>query len=118
MTDVYRGDLKICTAGEATNFFARARGLMLRGRLGREEGLLIEFSSLLKSRSIHSCFMRFTIDLIFIDSDMKIVDLATLRPWRMYNPKGQCAWVLEVNEGTIKRKDIKVGDQLEFRFSS
>ncbi len=117
MVDVYRGDLRICTAKEASNFFERALGLMFKGRLEEGEGLLIEFSRLLRSRSIHSFFMRFTIDLIFIDSDMKVVDLATLGPWRVYGPKGQCARVLEVNEGTTKRKGIEIGDLMEFRFS-
>lgn len=107
----------ICVAKEAKTFFSRAIGLMFKGNLEEDTGLLIKFSSLLTSRSMHSFFMRFPIDLIFIDSDMKVVDLATLKPWRIYNPKEQCTWVLEVNEGTIKRKGIEIGDQLEFRES-
>ncbi len=117
MVDVYRGDLRICRAGEASNFFGRARGLMFKGGLKRGEGLLIEFSSLLKSRSVHTFFMRFTIDLIFVDADMSVVDLKTLAPWKIYSTKSDCRWVLEVNEGTIKRKGIEIGDLAEFRFS-
>ena len=114
MVEVYRDDLKICTAIEAKSFLARARGLMFKGPLKGGEGLLIEFSSHLKSRSIHSFFMRFTIDLIFIASDMGVVDFATLKPWRTYNPKKDCMWVLEVNEGTIEKNKIKIGDVLTF----
>lgn len=114
MVDVYRGDLRICRAREASNFFERARGVMFKRRLEKGEGLLIEFSSLLKSRSIHSFFMRFTIDLIFIDSDMSVVDLKTLAPWKIYNTKRDCRWVLEVNEGTIEENNIKLGDMLTF----
>ncbi len=115
MVDVYRGDLRICRAKETSNFFGRALGLMFRRRLEEGEGLLIEFSSLLKSCLIHSFFMRFTIDLIFIDSDMSVVDLKTLAPWRMYRPKGDCKRVLEVSEGTIEENDIKLGDKLTFK---
>ncbi len=115
MVDVYRGDLRICRAKETSNFFGRALGLMFRRRLEEGEGLLIEFSSLLKSCLIHSFFMRFTIDLIFIDSDMSVVDLTALAPWKVYSPKGDCRGVLEVNEGTIEENDIKVGDKLTFK---
>jgi uncharacterized membrane protein (UPF0127 family) len=115
MVEVYRDDLKICTAIEAKSFLARARGLMFKGPLKEGEGLLIEFSSHLKSRSIHSFFMRFTIDLIFIDSDMTVADLETLKPWRIYNTKTDCKWVLEVSKGTIEKNKIKIGDKLSFK---
>ncbi|MEE9474469.1 MAG: DUF192 domain-containing protein [Candidatus Hydrothermarchaeaceae archaeon] len=114
MVDVYRGDLRICRAREASNFFGRARGLMFKRRLEKGEGLLIEFSSLLKSCSIHSFFMRFAIDLIFIDSGMSVVDMKTLVPWKIYSTKGDCRWVLEVSEGTIEENNIKPGDVLTF----
>jgi hypothetical protein len=115
MVDVYRGDLRICRAKETSNFFGRALGLMFRRRLEEGEGLLIEFSSLLKSCLIHSFFMRFTIDLIFIDSDMSVVDLTALAPWKVYSPKSDCRGVLEVGEGTIEENDIKLGDKLTFK---
>lgn len=115
MVDVYRGDLRICRAKETSNFFGRALGLMFRRRLEEGEGLLIEFSSLLKSCLIHSFFMRFTIDLIFVDSDMSVVDLMTLAPWKIYSPKRDCRWVLEVSEGTIEENTIELGDMLTFK---
>lgn len=114
MVEVYRDDSKICTAKEAKSFFKRARGLMFKKELKEGEGLLIAFSSHTKSRSIHSFFMRFTIDLIFIASDMSVVDLKTLKPWRTYNPKKDCKWVLEVNTKTIENNKIKIGDVLTF----
>ena len=114
MVTIYRDDMKICQAMEAKNIFSRARGLMFKSPLKEDTGLLIEFSKQLKSRSIHSAFMRFTIDLIFIDSEMKVTNLATLKPWRVYNPKTECRWVLEAPEGTIREKDLKMGDVLTF----
>jgi uncharacterized membrane protein (UPF0127 family) len=114
MAEVYRDDSKICTAREARNFLRRTLGLMFKGPLVEGEGLLIEFSPHLRLRSIHSFFMRFTIDLVFIDSQMKVVDLKTLAPWRMYNPKTDCRWVLETNKGTIEENNLKIGDVLTF----
>ncbi len=114
MTEVYRDGEKICSAKEAKSFLNRARGLMFWGTLTKGEGLLIEFSSVLKSRSIHSFFMRFTIDLIFIDAEMTVVDLKTISPWKMYTPNRDCKWVLEVNAGTIEQNEIKIDDILTF----
>lgn len=105
---------KICNAEKAESFFSRALGLMFRKRIGREEGLLIRFPPR-TSCSIHSFFMRFPIDLIFIDDRMRVVDLTTLERWRVYKPVKRCRWVLEVNRGIIKEKNVEIGDVLEFR---
>jgi len=88
-------------------------GLAFRKKLEQNKGLLIKF--FLGSNSVHSFFLRFPIDLIFISKDLRVVDLKTLKPWRAYSPKKQCEWVLEVNEGKIKEKSIGIGDVLEFR---
>ena len=82
---------------------------MFRKRLDREEGLLIELSL---GKSIHSFFMRFPIDLIFLDENFTVVELTTLKPWRFYTPKEKVKWVLEVNEGVIKEKNIEIGDKM------
>ncbi|MFH1774847.1 MAG: DUF192 domain-containing protein [Methanobacteriota archaeon] len=103
---------EVCEAGEAS-FLGRAVGLMFREKLGRGRGLLIKF--FLGFNSVHSLFMRFPIDLIFISKDLRVVDLKTLKPWRAYSPKKRCEWVLEVNEGKINEKNIEIGDVLEFR---
>ena len=105
--------IKICDAEEAGKFFSRAAGLMFRKKLEQNKGLLIKFFP--HSSAVHSFFMRFPIDLIFVDKDMHVVDLKTLKPWRAYFPKKQCKYVLEVNEGVIKEKGIEIGDALEFR---
>ena len=103
---------KVCEAEEAS-FLGRAVGLMFRKKLGSSDGLLIKFFP--GSNSVHSFFMRFPIDLIFIGKDLRAVDLKTLKPWRAYSPKKQCRWVLEVNEGVIKERGIEIGDVLKFR---
>jgi hypothetical protein len=104
---------RICRARVAGNFFSRALGLMFKKELAEDEGLLIEFSPSFSSRSIHSFFMRFPIDLVFISRDKRAVDLKTLEPWRVYSPSEECQWVLEVNKGAAKA--VEIGDVIEFQ---
>lgn len=95
----------------AGSFFSRAIGLMFRRSLGEMEGLLIEFADWMEKPSLHSLFMFFPIELIFIDESLKVVEVARLKPWRIYRPHKRARYVLEVLEG----KDIGVGDRLEFK---
>lgn len=103
----------LCKAKVADTFFSRALGLMLRRSMPEDEGLLIKYSSLFKSYSITGWFMRFTLDLVFIDRDKKVVDQHVLKPWTNYTPKKECVWVLELNEGVATDK-VHLGDTLEF----
>lgn len=114
MIEISRGKKRLCTAGVANNFFSRFRGLMLRSGLAEDEGLLIEYSRHLGSKSVHGFFMRFALDLVFIDRDKRVVEIAPLRPWRIHNPKADCRWVLELNFGFSEKRGLKVGDVLSF----
>lgn len=109
---------EICSAELANTFIKRALGLMLRKSLGENEGMLIEFSKSISSRSIHSFFMRFPIELIFINESNKIAEIAQLKPWSYYSPneKANLKYVLEVNPNFSSKHDIKAGDALEIEF--
>lgn len=110
---------EICSAELANTFIKRALGLMFRKSLGENEGMLIEFSKSISSRDIHSFFMRFPIELIFIDESNKIAEIAQLKPWSYCSPKEKAAlkYVLEVNSGFSSKNNIKTGDTLEIEFS-
>jgi len=114
MIEITRGGKRLCTAGVANTFFSRFRGLMLSSGLAEDEGLLIEYSRHLGSKSVHGFFMRFPLDLVFIDSEKRVVEIARLRQWGYYNPKADCRWVLELNTGFSERQGLKVGDVLSF----
>ncbi|MCH8921380.1 MAG: DUF192 domain-containing protein [Chloroflexi bacterium] len=81
---------------------------MGRRTLGEEEGLLIEPCS-----SIHTMFMRFSIDVIFLDKEHRVVKVATVPPFRAALGRGSHA-VLEVPAGTAERNGLEVGDALSF----
>ncbi len=89
----------------ADTFFKRFKGLM--GKKEFENGLL--FTNLTDS-SIHTMFMRFAIDIYFIDENKTIYDKVTLRPWRFYKPKKQAKYILETRKNRLK---LKIGDKLD-----
>jgi uncharacterized membrane protein (UPF0127 family) len=91
----------------AETMFTRLRGLLGRKGLAEGEGLLLRPAS-----SIHTAFMRFTIDAVFIDRENRIVKVAAeLRPWRMAACRGSRA-VLELPAGEAARRGMRPGVSL------
>jgi len=82
------------------------RPAMGRRTLAEDEGLLIEPCS-----SIHTMFMRFTIDVVFLDKERRVVKVATVPPFRAALGGGGHA-VLELPAGTAERNGVEVGDAL------
>jgi uncharacterized membrane protein (UPF0127 family) len=63
----------------ASKFFQRAKGLIGRSSLPRGEGLLIE-----RCNAIHTFFMKFPIDAVFLDRHGRVVRIVrAIRPWRL-----------------------------------
>jgi uncharacterized membrane protein (UPF0127 family) len=91
---------------------ATTAGTRMKGLLGRESlpvgrGLLIR-----PTASIHMFFMRFPIDAVFLDGELRIVGIAeSLRPWRVAWRRGARA-VLELPAGEAGRRGLRPGDQL------
>jgi uncharacterized membrane protein (UPF0127 family) len=67
-----------------------------------------------KISSIHTCFMRMNIDLVFLNKNKEIFEITSLKPWKFYTPKQEAAYILELKEGNVKKYEIKIGDQLDF----
>lgn len=89
----------------ADTFFRRFKGLM--GKRDFENAML--FTNL-KDSSIHTMFMRFEIDVYFIDKKGIIYDKISLKPWRFYKPKKQAEYILETKKDKLK---LKIGDCLD-----
>jgi uncharacterized membrane protein (UPF0127 family) len=91
----------------ADRFFSRLRGLLGRGELPAGDGLLLSPGS-----SVHTFFMRFAIDVVFLDRDLRVVGVApNLRPWRLAGRRG-VRHVLELSAGEAERRGIGAGEQL------
>ena len=90
----------------ANNFFKHFKGLMLKKDF---EFALLFYD--LRSSSIHTHFMRFDIDVYFLDKNRIIFEKVTLKPWKFYKPKKQATYILETKKNCLK---LKIGDKLEF----
>jgi uncharacterized membrane protein (UPF0127 family) len=86
----------------------RMRGLLGRRNLDSSEGILLR-----PAGSIHTFFMRFAIDAVFLDRDGRVVRVAEhLGPWHAAGARGARA-VLELRAGESARRGIGTGDLLE-----
>lgn len=98
----------------ADTFFSRLRGTMFKKEL--ERGLILKLPST-RSRSgsaIHMFFVRFPLDIIFADSDKKVVDVISIDPWKTYTPKKPARYIIEMEKGTIESSGTEIGDELDF----
>ena len=97
----------------ADTFFSRLRGTMFKKELKR--GLILKLPSA-RSRSgsaIHMFFVKFPLDIIFADSDKKVVDVVSIDPWKTYTPKKPAKYVIEMKKGTIETSNTEIGDELD-----
>jgi uncharacterized protein len=68
-----------------------------------------------RTSSVHTHFMRFPIDVVFLDSEGRIVSVvAALRPWRLAAAKSARS-VLELAGGEGERLGLREGDVLRER---
>jgi uncharacterized membrane protein (UPF0127 family) len=98
----------------ANNIILRAKGLMFEKESNFNYSLIFEFPKESKiGCSLHMLFVFFPIDVIFLNSEKKVVDLATLKPWSLgYTPKRASKYVIETQVGTNKK--IKINDTLSW----
>ena len=91
----------------ARTSWARFVGLMGRPRLERGKGLWIE-----PCNSIHMFFMRFAIDVLFLDKQRRVKKvMLNLKPWRISPIVFGARTVVELPSGTLADRSL-VGSQL------
>jgi len=91
----------------ANNPWARMRGLLGRHGLTPGEGLILT-----PCNQVHGFFMKFPIDLVFLDCDYCVIYVERLDPWRVSTLVQGARSVLEVPCGTAVGR-INPGDRLE-----
>ena len=103
------GEVIVPRCRVATRFVHRLAGLLGRKSLARTEGLLLH-----PCNAVHTFFMRFSIDCIFLDkSDRIIKTVEAIRPWRMACC-GRASKVLETAEGVVAQTNLVPGNNLEY----
>jgi uncharacterized membrane protein (UPF0127 family) len=94
-----------CTV--AASPLARMKGLLGRKALPAGEGLLLR-----PAQAIHTAFMRFAIDAVFLDRDLRVVGVESgLKPWRATGRRKARA-VLELAAGETARVGVAPGMEL------
>jgi uncharacterized protein len=91
---------------------ARMRGLLGRRGLDEGEGLLLQ-----PAGSVHTFFMRFPIDVVFLDGERRVLRVVSdVRPWRTAAAKKARA-VLELAAGEAARVGMTPGSVLRLEVS-
>lgn len=97
------------------SFLTQLRGFTLRPSLAREEGLVLVGTrdSRLDS-SIHMLFVSFDLAVIWINSNMQVVDKVLAKSWRpAYFSKQPAKYVLEVHPD--RWEEFQIGDMVQFK---
>ena len=93
---------------KAEDYDSRSRGLLGRTSMDPDEGLWI-----VPCPMIHTFFMKFPIDVLFLDRGLKVRRvMENLAPWRLSPWVFSAHSVLELAGGSLKGS-VAVGDQLE-----
>ena len=102
------GQLLVMDLEFAKGTLKRMKGLLGRRNLPQGQGLWFD-----RTNSIHTFFMKFTIDVVFLDGDGTVRGLVKeLRPWRLVLPVLSAVNCLELPAGTLQRTDTRKGDHL------
>lgn len=98
-------------AQRADGFLTRLKGLLGRDHLPEGDGLILH-----PCNSVHMFFMRFSIDVAFLDRDGEVVGLSYLLPPGAVSPLYRRArQAVELPAGTLGRTGTKLGDVLMLR---
>ena len=90
--------------------WTRLRGLLGTAPLQSGEGLLLRPCS-----AVHTCFMGYAIDVLFLDDGGRVVGAhAELVPWRFTPIHGAALATLELSAGALARSGTVLGDEVAF----
>lgn len=89
----------------AATYGPRRRGLL--GRDGIEGAILLTLCN-----SVHTFRMRFTIDVAYLDRELRVVDVHTMKPGRLGRPRLRARHVLEAEAGAMAGWGVRPGVQL------
>ena len=99
----------------ADTHWKKTKGLMFANKSEFDYALVFDLGrDARKSASVHMLFVFFPIDVVYVDKEKKVVDIAKgLQPFTPnYTPKERSRFFIEMPEG--KSSEIEIGDFLEW----
>ena len=107
-----KGTLISSKAIIASGFWLRLKGLMFDKAIDERAAVIFYHAP-----AIHTSFMRFAIDIVFLDKNNKIIKICeAVKPWKIvFCP--QSALVLELPAHRAKERSLQTGDILQIKAS-
>jgi len=98
----------------AISFAEQAKGLMFEQKRNFDYCLIFRLPFETRTgASVHMMFVFFPIDIIYLDAQKRINEIARLKPWRLnFTPRKPAKWLIELPAG--KAKGLKAGWKLEW----
>lgn len=104
----HKAEMIVDQLEKVTSIYKRGKGLLGRERLDDSQALWIS-----PCNNIHTFFMKFSIDCIFLDKKMVIQKTkSNIKPYRVAGPFWKSYSVIEFQAGTIEKYKLSIGDQL------
>ena len=101
------GDVLLDQLEIADTFWKRLKGLQFRSALPPSSGLLLSPCS-----SLHTCFMRFPIDVLMLDVNRVVIGTRSgIQPWRTVLCESGTKQVIEINPHAL---NVPAGTQLNW----
>ena len=102
--------LHVCYSAQfSKTLIKKGFGLTILNNFENFDGFLME-----NCKIIHSFFMRFSFDAIFLDADFRVIAMySDFKPFRISKFHKKAKYVLELPKGTIKKNGINLLDKFE-----
>lgn len=97
----------------AATLFSRFRGLLGRSHFNVDDAIVLKPCS-----QVHTFGMRFEIDAIFCDSDLRVLHVESLRRRRLSRRVSGASCCVEIAFGRAEECEIEPGVQLELKDAS
>ena len=111
MTSIDHAPLARVQVIPAKRFWQRLGGLLVRAPLAAGQALHLE-----PCNSVHTCFMRYAIDVVFLDAQGRVMKIVPhLAPWRLSACRGAHS-CLELRAGEAERLGLRAHDRLPASF--
>ena len=96
----------------ADTFLKRAIGLMFSFKKNFNYGLIFDLKrETVTGAGIHMFFVFFSINVLFLDKNKKIVDYKRLRPFTIYQPVKKIRYIIEL---PVRCNNYKINDKVEW----